>query len=107
MAKRGAPLGNNNGAKGSMWADALRMELAQDKQRIRKLTRALLDKAESGDIPALKEIGDRLDGKANQSISGPNGSPIAAAVEISTRPQLTKAEWMEAHGVGTTARPTK
>ena len=102
-----APKGNKNATKGSMWADALRMELAQDKKRIRKLTRDLLDKAESGDVPALKEIGDRLDGKALQSISGPGGGPIEAEIEITTRPQLTKEEWLKAHGVGTTVRPTK
>lgn len=107
MLAKGAPLGNKNAAKGAMWADALRMELAQDKHRIRKLTRALLDKAEAGDVSALKELGDRLDGKANQSISGPNGGPIEAAVEIATRPQLTKEEWLKAHGVEPTKRSTK
>lgn len=65
-----APVGNKNAAKGTMWRDALRLELAQDKQRIRKLARALLEKAEAGDIAALKELGDRLDGKAVQAIEG-------------------------------------
>lgn len=102
-----APKGNTNATKGSLWADALRMELAQDKKRIRRLTCALLDKAETGDVSALKEIGDRLDGKALQSISGPGGGPIQAAVEVTQRPQLTKEEWLKAHGVGTTVRPTK
>ena len=109
MAGKGAPIGNKYATKGTMWADALRMELAQDKKRIRKLTRALLDKAESGDVPALKEIGDRLDGKANQSISGPNGDPlqVQAALEITSRPQLSKEEWLKVHGVGTTAKIAK
>lgn len=107
MPKRGAQPGNKNSAKGSMWADALRMELAQDKKRIRRLTQALLDKAESGDVSALKEIGDRLDGKALQSISGPSGGVFQAAIEIINRPQLTKEEWLKAHGVGTATRPTK
>ena len=71
-----APKGNNNATKGSLWADALRMELARDKQRIRRLTQALLDKAETGDVSALKEIGDRLDGKAMQPIGGPSGGPV-------------------------------
>lgn len=72
----GAQLGNKHAKRGSMWADALRMELAQEKQLIRKLTRALIKKAASGDIAALKEIGDRLDGKAHQSISGPDGDSM-------------------------------
>lgn len=80
MAKRGGQSGNKNAAKGKLWADALRMELAQDKQRIRKLARALLDKAESGDVAALKEIGDRIDGKVPQGIEGPDGGPITVEI---------------------------
>ena len=70
MNKGGAPEGNTNAAKGKLWSDAIRMELAQDKQRIRKLAKALLDKAETGDIPALKELGDRIEGKVPQAIEG-------------------------------------
>lgn len=80
MSKRGAQLGNKNATKGKLWADALRMELAQDKKRIRRLVSALLDKAESGDISALKEIGDRLDGKAAQEVVGADGGPITVEI---------------------------
>lgn len=38
-------------------------------------------------------------------VSGPGGAPIDVAVNI--RPQLTKEEWMAAHGVGTATRPAK
>ena len=84
MAKSGAPIGNNNAAKGKLWSDAIRMELAQDKQRIRKLVRALLDKAESGDVSAIKELGDRLEGKPHQTIGGdtPTGEiPVSMTVK--------------------------
>jgi hypothetical protein len=69
-AKRsaGAPKGNKNGTKGRVWSEALRMELALDRKYIRKLARALLDKASEGDVSALKELGDRLEGKAVQNI---------------------------------------
>ena len=70
MAKRGGQEGNKNAAKGKLWSDAIRMELAQDKQRVRKLVKALLDKAESGDVPALKELGDRIEGKVPTPIEG-------------------------------------
>ena len=63
-----APLGNHNAAKGTLWRDALRMELAKDKKRIRRLIAALLDKGETGDVTALKEIADRLDGKPTQAL---------------------------------------
>ena len=36
----------------------------------RKLAEALLDKVEAGDIAALKEFGDRFDGKVAQQILG-------------------------------------
>lgn len=31
---------------------------------------------ELGEVPAIKEIADRLDGKVTQAISGPDGGPI-------------------------------
>lgn len=31
---------------------------------------------ELGEVPAIKEIADRLDGKVTQGISGPDGGPI-------------------------------
>jgi hypothetical protein len=31
---------------------------------------------EMGEVPAIKEIADRLDGKVTQGISGPGGGPI-------------------------------
>ena len=49
--------------------DALRMEIAsagEDLKKLRKIALALLDKAESGDVQAIKEVADRLDGKPAQ-----------------------------------------
>ena len=69
------------------WRDAIRMALYEtDKvdriKKIRKLARVLVQKAEQGDVAALKEIGDRIDGKPAQSIeaSGPNGGAIVINV---------------------------
>ncbi len=60
--------------------DALRMEIAGadgDFKRLRRIANALLEKAEAGDVSAIKEIGDRLDGKPAQMISGDeDGAPI-------------------------------
>ena len=78
MSKKGAPLGNQNGkgnAKTKIWTDAIRkavLSRADGKKRILKLAHALLDKAESGDVSALKEFGDRIEGKSVQptEISG-------------------------------------
>lgn len=40
-------------------------------------------------------------------LTGKNGGPIEAAIELSTRPQLTKEEWLSIHGLGASKRPTK
>lgn len=44
--------------------------------KLRAVADALVTKAMGGDVAAIKEIADRLDGKSTQPISGPNGGPI-------------------------------
>ncbi len=59
-----------------MMRDALMIELAIETpddngtltKRLRKVARALIAKAEAGDVGAAKEIADRTDGKAHQSV---------------------------------------
>lgn len=48
--------------------EALSMEIAADPKRMRRIARALLNKAEEGDMPAIKEVFDRLDGKPAQTV---------------------------------------
>lgn len=63
-----------SGNPGGGWADkpfrdALRMEIAQAGPNLKALRRvavALLDKAAEGDVAAIREIADRLDGKVAQ-----------------------------------------
>ena len=59
--------------KGRAWADAIKevSERVDDKTgKTHKLLVAevLFDKAKSGDIMAIREIGNRLDGKASQQL---------------------------------------
>ncbi|PDT47320.1 hypothetical protein CO661_14150 [Sinorhizobium fredii] len=59
--------------------DALRMELAaagEDNKALRKIARALIEKAEAGDMQAIKELADRTDGKVPQALIGDEENPI-------------------------------
>lgn len=63
----GAPQGNNNAGKNKVWSDAIRKVVVQ-RQIIDQLALALVEKALAGDLQALKELGDRLEGKPVQSV---------------------------------------
>lgn len=63
----GAPIGNNNAGKNKIWSDAIRKAIVQG-NNLDKLAQALISKAQEGDVAALKEIGDRLEGKVVQSV---------------------------------------
>ena len=55
-----------------VWYDALRRALKRreedDPKAVEKLADKLVQLAEAGDLGALKELADRLDGKARQQI---------------------------------------
>jgi hypothetical protein len=60
-----------NRSNPKLFAEALLMEIkaaGSDHQALRKVARALLDKAETGDVPAINAIADRLDGKVPQAV---------------------------------------
>ena len=61
-----------NRNKEKPFAEALRMEIAKagtDHKRLRAIAAVLLDKAEAGDIQAIVQIADRLDGKPAQDMT--------------------------------------
>lgn len=68
--KAGAPRGNNNAAKAKIWSDAIRLELAgnANAKKLRALAKKLIDEALDGNMQAMKEVGDRLEGKPAQAI---------------------------------------
>ena len=89
MASLGAQLGNNNASKGTQFRDALRKALAsyktgtiKRKKALHHVAKSLINKAIDGDIAAIKEIGDRLDGKPAQAITGPQGEPISLVERV-------------------------
>jgi len=85
----GAPVGNQNAARGKMWRAAI--ERALDKRSpsdrlaaIDALAEKLLAQCDEGEISALRELGDRLDGKPMQSVeaSGPDGGQIPIGINV-------------------------
>lgn len=81
----GAPKGNQNAAKGKPWAAAIERALAKRSrvdqvEALDDLAEALLAKCAEGDMTALKELGDRMDGKPAQAITGDGGGPVEVAV---------------------------
>jgi hypothetical protein len=62
--------GNTNSSKNNrLWADTLKRALIQaDGNKIRAIADALIEKAASGDVSAIRELGDRVDGKPTQQI---------------------------------------
>jgi hypothetical protein len=76
----GAPLGNQNARKGKLWTQAI--ERALDKRSaagrlaaLDDIAEKLLSLAEQGEMAALKELGDRIEGKPTERVelSGPDG----------------------------------
>jgi hypothetical protein len=72
----GAPVGNRNAAKAKVWHAAIMRALERRKpadariQAIDELADRLIELVATGDLAALKEFGDRLDGKPAQVIIG-------------------------------------
>lgn len=85
MSLGGAPIGNQNAAKSRMFYDKLRLVLTQNPERLRKIAEELVSKAEQGEAWAIKELIDRVDGKAHQAVALENadGSPILTQIQVS------------------------
>ena len=94
---RGAPLGNkraigNKGAWGDKpWTDALRRAIVQqDGKVLRRLAEVLIAKACDGDMAAIREIGDRLDGKAHVLLTAEHTGDLTVQVlSYSALPEMS------------------
>lgn len=66
------------------WRDAIAIAVNERTKdggkKLRRLADALVEQALAGDVAALKEIGDRLDGKPAQAITGHDGGAIYHAI---------------------------
>lgn len=84
MAGKGGQLGNQNAAKGKRFASALETRIAE-LNAMPAIVEALITEAMTGNMAAIKEIGDRLDGKPKQQldIGGQDGeNPLVTAINI-------------------------
>lgn len=69
--------------------DALRKRIAEasdDPKRLDRIAGKLLELAEAGDVQAIKEVADRLDGKVAQSLIG--GDDDDPAIRTITKIEL-------------------
>lgn len=69
----GAPTGNQNAAKAKLWSAAINRALdartkKEGKDALDELAEKLLKKCDEADMTALKELGDRLEGKPAASM---------------------------------------
>lgn len=55
---------------------AIKEASAEGGTKLREVADALVTKAIQGDVQAIREVADRLDGKVPQAISGEDGGPI-------------------------------
>ena len=74
----GAPQGNTNATKNRLFRQALDKQLKEAKAKnksvtgeyaaLQEIALKLIEQAQDGDLTAIKEIADRVDGKATQAI---------------------------------------
>lgn len=81
-----AAIGNQYAAKAKKWHAAIQRALEKrgvgGVEALDALAEKLLAKAEEGDMAALKELGDRLDGKPAQSVvvAGDSDQPLEVKI---------------------------
>lgn len=79
--KSGAQPGNKNQVRSKPWRDAIDRAIAQgDGKKLRDAAEKLLELAAAGDIGAIRELGDRIDGKAIQQIIGDSENPLQVVI---------------------------
>lgn len=63
---------------------AIKRREQDDPQALERLADSLIRKVEEGDVPAIKEFGDRVDGKVAQAIVGDDGEDAITVRQIIT-----------------------
>lgn len=81
----GRPVGSPN--KPKLWADAIRRAVlrqakGEKTKRLEVLADSLIRAGIAGDVSALREVGDRLDGKPAQALTGEDGGAIEVIAKL-------------------------
>ena len=80
----GAPEGNQNSIKSNRYfAETIkRMVIQSNGEMLRTIAQALINKASEGDLGAIREFADRVDGKAMQEnkMVGDDNSPMVLKI---------------------------
>jgi len=79
---------------------AVNREDVVDGKRVKRVLRIadnLAKLAAAGDLPAIREVWDRIEGKPSQSI-GLGQAEDLAPLETAARPTVSRDEWLKLHG---------
>jgi hypothetical protein len=89
-----APVGNQYATRARVWRQAIERALERRSasrsdgiKELDALAEKLLDAVANGDLAAIKELGDRLDGKPAQAITGDDEAPpikVRGLIELVT-----------------------
>lgn len=81
-----AARGRSNAAVGRMWRERVRLAALREGddgiKALDKIAVVLIESALKGDMAAIKEIGDRLDGKPAQVLAGDDDNPLKHLVRF-------------------------
>ena len=94
----GRPIGSVNREK--PFNDALRIALRGDPLRLRRIAEKLAEKAEEGDLAAIREVADRLDGKPPQAHTGGDAGDLVVVIRKLTDITVPHGELCDADRVG-------
>lgn len=77
----GAPVGNQNAKKARLWTEAVKRAISRKANGdlsggLDSLAERLVNAADAGEQWAIKEVGDRLDGKPAQALVGDPDQPL-------------------------------
>lgn len=82
----GAPKNNQNASKNNrLYAETIkRLNVQSEGQIAHDIAMALINKAKDGDISAIKEFGDRVDGKAvsTTELTGADGAELPLGITV-------------------------